>query len=386
MADVSSIISFGGMQVDVVPLVIVAAAAASVFVIVLTMKEALGSAPFSYPTARVMARRGRLLSEKQLIDVVEAKKLDDIYNTVGEVTEYKNYLDKYPFQKAMDMQLAETHAFLEKVAPDKFKAFFRVLLSRWDVRNIKTIITAKVMGLDIEDLRDMIIPFGNLKEDFMTRLVETESLEELITELKETEYSDIIDDAMSDFKETKVILPFEANLDKYFYEEWSETVSDTLDDDLSVLGSFVNVQIDVINLKIILRSRLDGLEYNDIKDFLINGGNQLSQWKLKDLMNNEKISEIINSLEGTDYIDVMRDIVPQYEKTNSISPFELALDKYVMEKGRKLGKKRPTTIGPIFDFLCRKKIEIKNLKTIFQGKKEGFPPEKIKKMLIGVQT
>ncbi len=88
-------------------------------------------------------------------------------------------------------------------------------------------------------------------------------------------------------------------------------------------------------------------------------------------------------LEGTDYVDVLRDNIPEYEKTSSISTLEFALERYSMELGGMLYKRRPSTIGPIVDFLNKKETEINNLKVILRAKQEGLPPKMIRKMLTG---
>lgn len=368
---------------DLINIILVGALSTAIIIVLVTTRQFFIFAPYAYPNARVMARRGKLLDRKQMMEIIDTKRLEEAYILVEEVPEYKKYMDKYPFEKALDMQLAETHQLIAKISPKKFKEFFQILYSRWDVKNIKTILVAKEMGASGEEIKDTIIPFGILKKDVLDRLIDSENIDELTEVLKGTEYYDIVQEAIPLYREKGIILPLEASLDKYFYDRWLETVPDKSNKDVEILNSLISTNIDIINLKIILRSRSDGLEFKDIQEYLISGGRQLSEWKLKDLLDAEKTVDIINMLEGTDYADVIRDKIPEYEKTGSIADLESALDSYNIELGSLLSKKRPSTIGPIIGFLASKEIEIKNLKVILRAKQEGFPPKVISKMLPG---
>ncbi|MEG3224738.1 MAG: ATP synthase A1 subunit C [Methanobacteriales archaeon Met13] len=368
---------------DLLTIILLGAGAAALIIVLVAVRQFSQFAPFAYPNARVMARKGKLLDRKQIMDIIDAKKMEETYNLVEEIPEYKKYLDKFPFEKALDMQLAETHELIAKISPDKFKEFFEILLSRWDIKNIKNIIVAKEMGVGVEEIKDAIIPFGRLKKDVLDRLIDSENIEEISEVLKGTEYYELIENTIPLYQEKKIILTLEASFDKYYYDRWLETVSNISNEDVEVLNSLVSTQIDIINLKIILRSRVDGLEFKDIEDYIIAGGRQLSPWKLKDLLGAEKIGDILSMLEGTDYVDVLRDNIPEYEKTSSISTLEFALERYSMELGGMLYKRRPSTIGPIVDFLNKKETEINNLKVILRAKQEGLPPKMIRKMLTG---
>ncbi|MGZ4159894.1 MAG: V-type ATPase subunit [Neobacillus sp.] len=122
MADI-----LGSIFANSVSLILVVAVTVALITVLLSVKQFSGYAPFAYSNARVMARRGRLLEKKQIIEIIDAKKLEDMYNLVSDVPEYKKYLDKFSFEKAMDMDLAETHQILAKISATKFKEFFDVI-------------------------------------------------------------------------------------------------------------------------------------------------------------------------------------------------------------------------------------------------------------------
>jgi V/A-type H+-transporting ATPase subunit C len=350
-------------------------------VVIATIRPVLDYFPYAYPNARVRARKGRILNEKQLSEIIEADNLDEVKNYLRGLPEYAKYVDQYPLEKALDTQLAETYDMLAGMAPGDTKPVFKVLLQRWDIRNIKSIIAAKEAGLSREETENLIVPFGEL-QDSLDKLIDTKNISEIINSLEGTKYARVLDDAMSSYEKTGMILPLEAALDKYFLENLLVAAANPADESTRVLHSFIGTQIDITSLSIILRAKAEGLNYDDIEPYIISNGYQLREWKLKDLMDAEDVNGVINSLEGTDYSQIS-EALPEYAKTGSVASLEAALDEQVRQTAKTSALKIPFGIGPIIGFLNKKENEIRNLKVITRAKREaGFPNSKIKELLV----
>ena len=346
-------------------------------VVIATIRPVLDYFPYAYPNARVRARKGRILNEKQLSEIIEADNLDEVKNYLRGLPEYAKYVDQYPLEKALDTQLAETYDMLAGMAPGDTKPVFKVLLQRWDIRNIKSIIAAKEAGLSREETENLIVPFGEL-QDSLDKLIDTKNISEIINSLEGTKYARVLDDAMSSYEKTGMILPLEAALDKYFLENLLVAAANPADESTRVLHSFIGTQIDITSLSIILRAKAEGLNYDDIEPYIISNGYQLREWKLKDLMDAEDVNGVINSLEGTDYSKIS-EALPEYAKTGSVASLEAALDEQVRQTAKTSALKIPFGIGPIIGFLNKKENEIRNLKVITRAKREaGFPTQKLR--------
>ena len=185
----SSIESFLG-------LLFVVGAIIGVIAVIATIRPVLDNFPYAYPNARVRARMGRLLTEKQLSEIIEADDLEEVKNYLRGLPEYAKYVDQYPLEKALDAQLAETYDTLAKIAPGGIKPIFKVLLQKWDVTNIKSIIIAKEAGLSREETSDLLVPFGELNES-MDKLLDTKSITDIITGLEGTEYARVLDECLA---------------------------------------------------------------------------------------------------------------------------------------------------------------------------------------------
>ena len=53
--------------------------------------------------------------------------------------------------------------------------------------------------------------------------------------------------------------------------------------------------------------------------------------KLNALIDSDNVSEVLNSLEGTDYAPIIEDAIPLYEQKGILLPIEASLDKYLLE-------------------------------------------------------
>lgn len=385
MADgiTSIVLSMGFPSIEsFLGLLFVVGAIIGLIAVIATIRPVLDNFPYAYPNARVRARMGRLLTEKQLTEIIETDNLEEVKNYLRGLPDYAKYVDKYPIEKALDTQLADTYDMLARITPASIKPIFKILLQKWDISNIKSIIIAKEAGLSRDETFDLLVPFGELS-DSLDKLTDAKSVTEVITGLEGTDYARVLDDSLAAYQNTGMILPLEASLDKYFLENLLVASSNPEEQSTRIINSYIGVQVDASNLSIILRSKAEGLKYDDIQPYIIAKGYQLREWKLKELMEAEDVGSVVSSLEGTEYSQILADVLPEYTQTGSVASLEAALDKQVRKTAHALSKEIPFGLGPIVGFLNRKEKEIKNLKVITRAKREiGFPSSKIKEMLI----
>ena len=384
MADelASLITSIGFTQESFIVFCILAIVVIGAIVVIITSRPILDIYPYLNPSSRVRARKGRLFDEKQISEIVETNNVEEVENYLKGVPDYADVLDDYPLDKALDIQRADTYDFIARIAPKEVKDPFVVMSKKTDINNIKSLITAKEVGLTADETKELLIPSGSLYDE-LSSLSETESVTDIITSLDGTEYAAALEDALPDYEEKKMTLPLESALDKYYLSNLLRSSDVPADENRQIVYSYVGTQVDVDNLKLILRAKEDGLNYDDISDYILADGYQLREWKLKDLMDSPDVTNVISGLEGTKYSEALTDVVPQYNETGSVAVFERALDVYANEHAKSLASKKPLGVGPIIGYLSQKEAEIKNLKIIARAKREAdFPNSKIMEMLI----
>lgn len=384
MADeITALISQVGLTPEsFIALVILLIIVIGAIIVIIASRPVLDIYPYLNPIARVRARKGRLFDEKQFSEIVESNDIDEVTNYLRGFPDYANHLDDYPLEKALDIELAETYNLISRIAPKDIQKAFKALAKKSDINNIKSLLAAKEMGMDTENTLKLLVPAGSLYSE-IEQLVEANAVTDIIAGLDGTEYASVLEDALPEYEESKMTLPLESALDKYYLENLLGSSGTPSDENSQILYSYIGDQVDVSNLKLIIRAKTDGLSYEQIAPYMIKEGYQLREWKLKDLMESEDVSGVISSLEGTDFSAILADALGEYNENGSVSVFEKALDDHLLKSAKSLSTRKPLGIGPIIGFLSQKEREIKNLKIIARAKREvNFPISEIQEMLV----
>lgn len=357
-------------------------------IIIFLIRYLIETAPFAYVNARVRSMESRLLNEHKLNELIEATGITDLIGFL-EDTDYGPYLsevmnqssDSVIVEKALNIHLAHIYKTLSNIVPDSAKKILKLLEKKFDVKNIKTLLRAKYVGLDAEETFKLLIPLGTIPESKLRELSEAKTIEEIVSGLEGTEYAHILSDELSKYEQTGKLTSLEMSLDKYVLGElWKNISIDDTEKDL--FKEFVGTMIDIENLKMILKGKADGLSSEIISEYITDFGYELAPWKLKELADAESIEGVISSLEGTKYASILTDNLEEFEKAKTTYVFEKALDKYLVELGRRLSLRQPFGVGPIIGLITSKELEVRNLKIIIKGKIEGLPASQIRELLV----
>ncbi|WP_456471905.1 V-type ATP synthase subunit C [Methanocaldococcus sp.] len=357
-------------------LIVIASIIIILVVIVWITKMVIDISPYAYVNARVRSREGKLLDKSKISELIEAGSLEEMIGLLGD-TEYSKYLanarDVLEVEKALNECLADLYKFLYNVSPNKAKEVLKILMMKFDIKNIKTLIRAKRAGLSPEETYKLLIPAGTLPIEKLKELCEMETPEEIVRGLEGTEYFKVLQNTTSP-------MDMELSLDKYYLEKLRKALMiEGKEED--IFREFFGTLIDIENLKVILKAKADGLSGEEIAKYIV-PGYELPDWKLKELAGAGGIEGIISGLEGTSYSQLLAEALDEYNKVKSIYVFEKVLDKYILDKGRNLSLRKPFSAGPIIGLIVSKELEIRNLKAIIKGKVENLKPEEIKSLLI----
>jgi len=353
-------------------------------IIVYLVKYLIDNAPYAYVNARVRSMEARLLDDHRLNELIEAGSLEEVVGLL-EDTDYGRYIsttskDPFSIEKSLDMHLAHIYKTLAEISPEKSKKILELFEKKYDVKNIKTILRAKYVGLDSESTFKMLIPLGTIPENKLRELCESKTVEEVVNGLEGTEYGKILSEKLSIYEESGNLIPLELALDKYILENlWKVVGIEGTNED--IFKEFIGRMIDIENLKIILRCKGEKVSSEVILNYLLGVGYELPPWKLKELAEAESMEGVVSSLEGTEYSSIISECLEEYEKSKSIYVFERALDNYLVELGKKLSLRQPFGVGPIIGFITSKEMEVKKLKAIIKGKVEGLSPRDIRELI-----
>ena len=345
--------------------------------------ERLRLREYPYTYARISAMKAKLI-KKDMYSKLMKMGINEITRYMQE-TEYKKEIDELAstrrgielIENALNINMLRTFIKLKKISEDKsLRELIEAYMMRRDIWNIKTILRGRHSRQKDEEVKELILPLGKLDESFFIELMKKESVEEIAKSLKFIRFEHLMK-TIPAYREKKNLFELENALDHDYYSYLIE-FSERLPRQGQFFREFVENEIDILNIKALLRLKKAGVDKRDIERHLFYPGARLGSSMLRKLAGAEDISSMLKSLQGAGYGRIAREI----EKKESIIDIELKLNKYLLDKAVLLLHKHPLSVDVILGYMFAKEIEIKNLKTIIKGKQLGMSEEFIESELV----
>lgn len=351
--------------------------------VILSSKRSLA---YIFCNSTISAWEARLLSEARLMELAESPGVANVFSAL-EDTDYRAQLAELKkggefnmasVERALKESLNVRYRELAEMIPKERKGTFLKLLQRVDLWNIKAIVTMIHDGVPKEQRLQELMPSPTMPTERLEILASAEDLDGLLEFLKGGEYFDVISSAMEDYHKRGLIALLSA-LDKYYYTSlWVDVQAKRAQ--RLVLKTMVGYEIDSVNIKLILRLRLDGVPSDEIDKYLLRPSHELTDAMLKAMIAAEDTRSAIHMIHITTYGKFLAEALPQIEE-QGISAAERALDHAQLKLYRWLGLSQFFSIAPVISFIYMKENEMKNLRTVIRLKVDGIEPQKIKERI-----
>jgi len=298
--------------------------------------------------------------------------------------EYKKEVDelgmKYQgtelIERTLQLSLGNKFDKLLRICPLDIKLLIKIYQKRYDVYNIKVILRAKLNNLSAEDTKNHMNPVSVAKNDFFERLIAQKTVEEVISSLNFLDEGQIRA-SIDHFKNNQSLLHIENMLDKHYF---SSVISQLtfLKEEGKLYKKFLLKEIDVLNVKLLLRLKREGISEQDIKELIVGYGT-LKKFEIDKMLKSD-VTSIIKELENTQF----KEIAEKYSKEAEVdfTDLEMSLDKFLLEQSRKLIKQHPLSVDVILGYMFLKDLEVKNLTRIIKAKQLGMEESFIEKIIL----
>jgi len=337
---------------------------------------------YGYINAKVSAMKSFLLDASTLKAMAEAKSEEDALSILKN-TPYGRELAKLSspslinVERVLTTSLAHDYEKISKPLMGIAEIFMEQYAKKFEIASIKTLIIMKVSG---EKVREYPwIPFKTITESTIERLLQVETLEELIEMLKLTEYYPILRKVLSEYKAGSAH-SFIVALDRYVYGELGSIMEAMHGKDREMARSSVGVEIDAKNLTAALRLR--GTEEKIFKDCLIPYRHKLNDAVLRILIETKRTSELISQLPGMPYGEIILLGIKEYEKTGTFFQIELSFRKYILKMSRRAFQGDRFHIGVPIGYLNLKENEVRNIIAILKAKEAGLPASEMEDLVV----
>jgi V/A-type H+-transporting ATPase subunit C len=346
-----------------------------------------GGGNFAYACARVKAKKSFLLSH----DTYSRMLVMDVYEIgrfLGE-TQYREEMARYAsklsganlVEVAVTRNLAETYSNILSFTTGHLREMVGDYLMRWDMFNVKTILRGKTTGVKDEHILDTLVPAGAFSESYLRSLVALGSVQETMDALLLEPSLRITPDLVREVVDSKRIAGFEDHLDKALYYDLLRVVKGMNRAD-QLLREFVRREVDVTNLKVLLKMKAERIPEDRIAKFLIPGGREYSMDKLRAMAQAEGLPAIIEEMERSSMYEDIKPALDRFKNDQKLSEITIALDKALTYTSEKFAHLYPLSVLPIVNYMIRKKVEVDNIRIIARGKQSNLSTEVIEGLLV----
>ena len=346
-----------------------------------------GKGNYAYACARVKARKSFLLS-KDTYSRLLVMDVHEIGRFLGE-TQYKDemalYGSKYSganlVEVAVTRNLATTYSDILSFTTGHLREMVGNYLRRWDTFNIKTVLRGKISKAKPDEIIDTLVPAGAFSEEYLRSLIETESVHEVMEGLAKQPSLGITSEMHRDVVEASKLAPMEDHLDRLLYYDLLDVLEPTSNPE-RLLRDFVRREVDVVNLKVLLKLKVARIPEDRIQRFLIPGGLEFSIDKLRAMAQGEGTDAIVTELEKSSMFEDIKPALERFRTDGKLSELTIALDRALIGTSEKFANFYPLSVLPVVNYIIRKKVEVDNIRIIARGKESGLSTKVIEELLV----
>ncbi len=346
---------------------------------------------YGYANARIRGMRSRLFERSFLEGLIETPDIKRLIQDLTD-TEYSpdleemliHGLDATNVDAALKHNMIRTFSKVTGFLNDDAEYLVGTLLGRWDVFNVKTILRAKHMHIETEELRDGLLPVGRLLGQVdLDALAMVEDVRAFVDTVATwgLPLTVPLREGFAEFMKTGELASLELALDQY-YVAWATKRLARRGANAKIARKVLAIQIDVGNLVMVFRLQKADAETVTAEQYFMPGGAVIGIDLYRELAAMSDVDEVLDRLRGTQYGRVLDDVAIVYLEQNSISVFERALEDLLMRRTLGLGRGDPLGVGVAISYLWAKQNEITNIRIIVKGKTVGMPMDRLRKELI----
>ncbi|MGG7178642.1 V-type ATP synthase subunit C [Clostridium paraputrificum] len=323
---------------------------------------------FTQVIPRLRVLETRLLDKAKIDRMIDSNSAEEALKVLQE-TEYANVMTNVKraadYEDMLSAELKRVYHEVYDMSPSK--ALVDIMSIKYDYHNIKVIL--KGMFLE-KDFSHMFIPVGMIEVSKLKVSIDTNTLSDFNPIMRRG-----IEEAIEDFNTKKDPQRIDIILDKYMFEEMID-IAKKLDD--AFTERYIKALIDLTNVKSLLRIKKQNKGREFLLSVVIDGGS-IDNDRLLALLNDAP-ENIVSKLSYTNYEDVLKNGVDDYNKSGSAGLLEKLVDNYIMDM-MKEAKMIPFGGEPLLAYIYAKETEIKVIRIIMVGKLNNITGEVIRERL-----
>lgn len=349
---------------------------------------------YAYGNARVKAMSGRLLDALKFDALLAARDLNHFLSELDD-TQYGPYVEEAVIEglrptmvdRAFNRNLVKEFTGIRNFFEGRPYDLVRVLLARWDLYNLKTILRGKQALIPNSEIIRALVPMGDIDEVTLEEIVNQPDFRASVDAMVmfgrswRIKYGTAINSKLREYFHEHDLAILELAMDRLHYQEVSE-LAEGRDSSSVKVSRMIRMEIDSINLVTLLR--LSGSDYgrDQLKEYFLPGGDM--QFGVFTRIAASKDEEaVVRELGTGPFREVLAGAVGELDE-KGYGVFQDELDMLMIRTAVKLDD-NPLDIGVIIKYMWRKYMEVANLRVIMRGKSIGMIESQLRKELIDLE-
>ena len=249
-----------------------------------------------------------------------------------------------------------------------------LLFRRYELHNIKTLLRGKNAKLPEEKLSQFFIPVGDLGSEELRELARQPSLKDTLGLLAtwHKPLRPVLRRGLGSIKEEPADLqPLEVELDRYYYQGILQALTEEPAENADKVKYLIQIEVDRTNLLTSLRIG-QSLKKEELLKLLLDGGRLTKDFFVATAAS-PNFSDVAQQMDWTYLAPVRR----TWDKAD-LTSLEHAFEVFLVELSRQMEREDPLSIGVALSYIALQTNELRNLRTILQGKQFALSGEKIR--------
>ncbi|MDV4342355.1 V-type ATP synthase subunit C [Methanoculleus sp. YWC-01] len=300
-------------------------------------------------------------------------------------------------EEAVHRNLAQSFRHAMTIAPGDLRTLTGEYLNRWDIANVMAALRGTVHGIPRQQIRDLLIPAGEIDSALLDRLLGATTCDEILEGLQGWRLYPVLAEYYRICGEQGVFARIENELYRQYYAGLLELGSSGCSGCQELIG-YLRFEIDITNMRNLLRLHCaaEACDIAVIDRTMIPGG-RIPTGLFRKLYGIETEEEFVTAFLATDIAPVLAQAVRELRQDPNFSSFdaaeliwqrwhhrrrpvheiEVAVTRVRLHQLEGLSRRHPFSVLPVLAYLERKRYEVANLRAIVRGKAFNLPPERI---------
>jgi V/A-type H+-transporting ATPase subunit C len=346
---------------------------------------------YEYLNTRVRVMHAKLLKPARFLAFLELGELSKLINALAE-TDYAPEIERCSVEfsgyalteQAIIRNGQRAFHTLVRIAPEDQKRLIELVLERFEVFNLKTILRGFHVKVSVEETAQSLYPSILYPPAFYQDLLKRETLRGVLDYLLSTgnSYYEPLANAFSEYERTGRLALLEHALDSFYFSH-ARTLLESYDDQSAQLvRDALGTEADILNLVYALRVLEAGVQSEEKYRYILAGGRQLTTGFVQELLDTGDRSSFVKKIERLPYI---RKISPLPENI-SAAHLQERLENLLYAELCRLDLTRLFDIQMTLAYIWRKTAEMTNIRVIASGLTRHAQREQIEQNLIPLEV